>query len=108
MRTAITLLLLVSATPTNADDALRKEIGAIAKGISEAIKGLGHDAIAVGSFSGPVQFATGSGALIAKTLGDELTKNGLVVKDAASIEVKGEFDDVKDKQSGLLAARIKG
>jgi len=108
MRTTITLLLMLCATQANADDALRKELGAVAKGIAEAVKGLGHDAIAVGSFSGPVQFATGSGALVAKTLGDELSKNGLVVKEAASIEVKGEFDDVKDKQSGLLAARIKG
>jgi hypothetical protein len=101
-------LLLLSATPTNADDALRKELGAVAKGIAEAVKGLGHDAIAVGSFSGPTQFATGSGVLIAKSLGDELVKNGLIVNAAASVEVKGEFDDVKDKQSGLLAARIKG
>jgi hypothetical protein len=39
---------------------------------------------------------------------EELPKQGLAVKRVASVGVKGEFEDVKDKQSGLLAARIKG
>jgi hypothetical protein len=109
MRISITLFVLHFATvQANASDALRKELGAVAQGIAAAVKSLGHDSISVGGFNGPPQFATGSGALIVKTLGDELAKNGLVVKDAAQVEVKGEFDDVKDKQSGLLAARIKG
>lgn len=109
MRTTITLFALISATSSvHAEDALRKELGSVAKGIAEALKSLGHESVAVGEFNGPVQFATGSGALITKTLGDELAKNGLSVKESASVEVKGGFDDVKDKQSGLLAARIKG
>jgi hypothetical protein len=105
--TILTLGVLV-ASPARADDALRKELAAVAQGIAEAVKGLGHDAIAVGEFTGPAQLATSSGPVISKTLGEELSKNGVAVQRAASIGVKGEFEDVKDKQSGLLAARIKG
>src|SRR5262245_30677695 len=98
----------VVAGPVRADDALRKELAAVAKGIAEAVKGLGHDTVAVGEFTGPAQLATSSGPVIAKTLAEELPKNGVAVKRVAPIGVKGEFEDVKDKQSGLLAARIKG
>src|SRR5262245_53003793 len=98
----------VLAGPARADEALRKELSVIAKGIGEAVKGLGHDTIAVGEFTGPPQLATSSGPVIAKTLAEELPKNCVTVKRIAAIGVKGEFEDVKDKQSGLLAARIKG
>jgi hypothetical protein len=109
MRTTTTLFVLLSVIPAaRGDEALRKELAAVALGIAEAVKSLGHESISVGEFNGPAQFATGSGALITKTLGDELSKNGLAVKASAAVEVKGGFDDVKDKQSGLLAARIKG
>jgi hypothetical protein len=94
--------------PARADDALRTELATVAKGIAEAVKGLGHDAIAVGEFTGPAQLAASGGPLIVKVLSEELPKHGLPVKRAASVGVKGEFEDVKDKQSGLLAARIKG
>src|SRR5256885_6174310 len=96
------------AAPARADDALRTELAAIARGIAEAVKGLGHEAIAVGEFTGPAQLAASGGPVIAKTLTEELPKQGLEVKRVASVGVKGEFEDVKDKQSGLLAARIKG
>src|SRR5215218_8434236 len=96
------------AAPTRADDALRTELAAVAKGIAEAVKGLGHDAIAVGEFTGPAQLAASGGPVITKTLTEELPKHGLTVKRVATVGVKGEFEDVKDKQSGLLAARIKG
>jgi hypothetical protein len=99
---------VVLASPVRADEALRKELAVIAKGVAEAVKGLGHDTVAVGEFTGPAQLATSSGPVIAKTLSEELPKNGVAVKRVAPIGVKGEFEDVKDKQSGLLAARIKG
>jgi hypothetical protein len=94
--------------PARADDALRTELTAIAKGIAEAVKGLGHEAIAVGEFTGPAQLAASGGPLIVKTLTEELPKQGLTVQRVSPVGVKGEFEDVKDKQSGLLAARIKG
>jgi hypothetical protein len=96
------------ATPVRANDALRTELATIAKGIAEAVKGLGHEAITVGEFTGPTQFAASGGPVITKTLSEELPKQGVAVKSAATVNVKGEFEDVKDKQSGLLAARIKG
>ena len=91
----------------------RNDVGAsllfpLAKGIAEAVKGLGHEAIAVGEFTGPAQLAASGGPVITKTLTEELPKSGLAVKRVAPVGVKGEFEDVKDKQSGLLAARIKG
>ena len=98
----------VLAGPVRADEALRTELAAIARGIAEAVKGLGHDTVAVGEFTGPAQLATSSGPVITKTLAEELSKNGVAVKRVAAVGVKGEFEDVKDKQSGLLAARIKG
>src|SRR6516162_501655 len=91
------------AAPGRADNALRTELATIAKGIAEAVKGLGHEAIAVGEFTGPAQLASSGGPVITKTLTEELPKHGLAVKRVATIGVKGEFEDVKDKQSGLLA-----
>jgi hypothetical protein len=104
------VLLLFAAWPAaaRADEALRTELAVVAKGIAEAVQGLGHDAIAVGEFTGPAQLAASGGPVITKTLTEELPKHGLAVKRVATIGVKGEFEDVKDKQSGLLAARIKG
>lgn len=94
--------------PVRADEALRKELSTIAQGIAESVKALGHQTVAVGEFTGPAQLATSSGPVITKTLTEELPKHGVEVKRVAPIGVKGEFEDVKDKQTGLLAARIKG
>jgi hypothetical protein len=103
----LTVNLLLS-NPARAEDALRKELAIVARGIADALKGLGHDAVAVGEFRGPAQLATSSGPVITRTLSEELSRNGLTVKRVAQIGVKGDFEDVKDKQTGLLAARIKG
>jgi hypothetical protein len=99
---------LLLANPARADDALRQELAVVAKGIAQAVKGLGHEAIAVGEFTGPAQLGATGGPAIAKTLAEELAKNKVTVKGDAPVGVKGEFEDVKDKQTGLLAARIKG
>src|SRR5437764_10200024 len=79
------------AAPARADDALRTELAAIAKGIAEAVKSLGHEAIAVGEFTGPAQLAASGGPVITKTLTEELPKQGLEVKRVATVGVKGEF-----------------
>jgi hypothetical protein len=102
------LMLWALASPVRADDALRTELAAVAKGIAEAVKGLGHESVAVGEFTGPATLSASGGPVVAKTLAEELPKNGVAVNKFASVGVKGEFEDVKDKQSGLLAARIKG
>jgi hypothetical protein len=99
---------VVLAQSARADDALRTELVTVAQGIAEAVKGLGHEAIAVGEFTGPAQLSASGGPLIVKTLTEEMPKHGLAVKQGATVGVKGEFEDVKDMQSGLLAARIKG
>ena len=104
---ALTLWAALAA-PAQADDALRTELAAVAKGIAEAAKGLGHEAVAVGEFTGPGSLVASGGPVIAKTLAEELPKHGVAVRSAAPVAVRGEFEDVKDQQSGLLAARIKG
>src|SRR5215471_14057432 len=104
----ILVACLLSGGAARADDALRTELATVAKGIADAVKGLGHDTIAVGEFTGPAQLAASGGPVITKALTEELPKQGLTVKRVATVGVKGEFEDVKDKQSGLLAARIRG
>src|SRR5258707_590548 len=86
--------LLVTAAPARADDPLRTELAAVAKGIAEAVKGLGHESVAVGDFTGPAQLAASGGPVITKTLAEEIAKNGLSVKRVAPIGIKGEFEDV--------------
>src|SRR3954453_18668383 len=90
-------LLVALVAPARADDALRTELSAVAKGIAEAVKGLGHESVAVGEFTGPAQLAASGGPVISKTLAEEIVKNGLSVKRVAPVGIKGEFEDVKDK-----------
>ncbi len=102
------LSLLAAAAPARADDALRKELAVVARGIADAVKGLGHETLAVGEFTGPARLSASGGPLVARTLAEELRKNKVTVIGNAAVGVKGEFEDVKDQQTGLLAARIKG
>src|SRR5262249_37716603 len=87
---------------------LRDELAIVAAGLAKAVKEFGHEAIAVGEFTGPAQLPTSGGPLIAETLSEELRKAGLTVKRIAAIGVKGEYQDIKDKETGLLAAQIRG
>jgi hypothetical protein len=99
---------LVGVPAVRADNTLRKELAVVADGLAKAVKAFGHDAIAVGEFTGPPQLPTSGGPVIAQTLIEELNKKGLTVKRVAAVGVKGEYRDVKDKETGLLAAQIKG
>src|SRR4029079_15662533 len=109
-RFLLTAIVFLAALPSavRADEALRTELATIAKGIAEAVKALGHDTIAVGEFTVPAQLAASGGPVIVKTLAEELPKQGVTRNRVSTVGVRGEFEDVKDKQSGLLAARIKG
>jgi hypothetical protein len=96
------------ASPLRAGEGLRKELALVADGITKVVKEFGYDTIAVGEFTGPAELAASGGAVITQTLTEELHKKGLTVQLRAPIGLKGEFRDVKDKTTGLLAAQIKG
>src|SRR5947208_7486996 len=49
---ALTLWAALAA-PAQADDALRTELAAVAQGIAEAAKGVGHEGVAGAEFTGP-------------------------------------------------------
>jgi hypothetical protein len=104
----VTVILLSWASPLRAGEGLRKELELVADGITKVVKEFGYDTIAVGEFTGPPELAASGGAVITLTLTEELHKKGLAVQRRAPIGLKGEFRDVKDKTTGLLAAQIKG
>ena len=65
------------------------------------------DAIAVGDFRGPAKLAVELGPAIGKALTDDLKKLGVAVKRRAELEVNGEYRDVEDPKTKLMAVEIK-
>jgi hypothetical protein len=90
------------------NDSLRVEIDDMAKEVVETLKGESPPVVevAVGSFTGPATSDTSGGPLIQKTLCEALTKRGMKVQRTANVGIKGEYEDVKDAQSGLLAIQV--
>ena len=92
---------MVSTGRASAEDNLRLEMTALSQQIKDLLEKEKQDAIAVGEFSGPAHLP-GSGALIRKTLMEELTRKGVTVKvDARNFEVKGDYRDYLDPASDL-------
>jgi hypothetical protein len=101
-------LWVVAAVPVRAADSdLNKEMAEMAKKIKLLLDQKGQDAIAVGDFTAPAKLAASAGPAIAKALADELKKLEVTVKRRAELEVNGRYEDADDKQSKLLAVRIK-
>ena len=102
---ALMAALVLSMTSTGratATDNLRLEMTALSQQIKDLMEKEKQDAIAVGEFSGPAHLP-GSGALIRKTLTEELTKKGVTVKPgAANYEIKGDYRDYLDNASDDL------
>jgi len=90
-----------------AQENLRKELAPLAKKIKEVLDQQRQDAIAVGDFSGPAHLP-GNGALIRKTLEEELKKQGVNVQAGAkNFEVKGAFRDAADaRANGLVGVKL--
>lgn len=86
---------------------LNKELAEMAEKIKQLLDQKGLDAIAVGDFTAPAKLAASAGPMIAKTLSDELKTLGVSIKRRAAVEVNGRYQDVDDKDSRLLAVRIK-
>ena len=98
---------LAGPSPARAGDDLRVEMAEVAKQIKLLLDQRGQDAIAVGDFRGPAKLAASAGPAISKALADELKAIGVAVKRRAELEVNGEYHDVEDKASKLLAVQIK-
>jgi len=92
----------------HASSNLRFELAVVANELVGKLKEKGEDAVVIGQFTGPPQLSTSAGAGIAEVLTDELRKRGISVKRRARFGIKGEFQDVIDAQSNLLAAKISG
>jgi hypothetical protein len=90
-----------AATPMEA------KLAEVAEKVAEAVKGLGHDSVSIGQFTGPPQLATSAGPGIAKVLADELLKRDVTVKRRAELGVSGKFQQASDEKQRLIA-RIEG
>lgn len=111
LRAALRLLALALlaglAGPAGAAEDLDKEMAVVAKGIKQLLAGRGQDAIAVGEFTGPAHANSSGGAGIKLALMEQLQKMGVRVSRKAELEVKGDYLDVVDQQSSLIALRLK-
>jgi hypothetical protein len=101
------VLMAIHPRPVRANPNLSLEMAKMAEGLKKLLTSRGEDAIAVGQFTGPAASAASAGPAIVKALSEELQKAGVTVKRRANLEVKGEYVDVTDKQSGKLAALIR-
>ncbi|MFO0811015.1 MAG: hypothetical protein U0746_20490 [Gemmataceae bacterium] len=106
---AAALMLAALTTPLRAQNAsLRVEMEEMAKEVSQILQSLPTPvgAIRVGDFTGPATMETSGGSVIALALTESLPKHGIRIAHTAPVGIKGEYEDVKDKDSGLLAAQI--
>jgi hypothetical protein len=101
---AIVLAMLMLGGSASANESLRVELAAAAKNLKQFLAGQGQDSIAVGTFSGPPEAS--SGPLLSKLMAEELTRAGITVKLRAALIVEGNYIDVTDKSTKLLAAKL--
>lgn len=100
-------LVLALAGPAAALEALRPSLAEMSKQIAKLLQGRGETVVAVGAFTGPSRAAASSGPGIKSILIDELQKCGVRVQARANLEIKGDYLDVQDRDSQLLALRLK-
>ena len=101
------ILLLAASEATQAGEALRPSLADMSNEIAKLLRGRDEDTIAVGAFTGPSRVPSSSGPGIKKILIEELAKRGVRVQNRAKLEIKGDYLDVIDKDSQLLALRLK-
>jgi hypothetical protein len=106
-------LAALLAGPVHAADDLRQELAEAARGVAKLLADRGESAIALGQFTGPANFPTSAGPGIAMVLAEELQKQGIAVKQRATLGVKGEYlvsevQDPDDVTAKYLAVRVKG
>jgi hypothetical protein len=101
------LLLLTDAGRAPAVEALRPSLADMAKQVARLLAGQNEDAIAVGAFTGPSHTPASAGPGIKRVFIEELEKQKVHVRNRAKLEIKGDYRDVMDKNSQVLALRLK-
>jgi hypothetical protein len=100
-------MTLASGRPAHALEALRPSLKELSQKLADYLKGRDEKAIAVGAFTGPARTLSSSGPGIKQILIEELKKKDVEVSKDARLEVKGDYQDVEDKDSQLLALRLR-
>ena len=85
-----------------ASEAMRKELGPVAKSIHALLDEEAQTAVAIGDFTGPAQLDSNFGPGIANDLSDELTSLKVTIDKKASLSVKGRYALVEDKKKPEL------
>ncbi len=101
------MLLIVLAVPARAADDLDLELSIVAKGIKQLLDGRNLDSIAVGEFTGPARAVASGGTGIKHALMKQFHMLGIRVDRKAGLEVKGDFLDVEDTATKLVAVGLK-
>src|SRR5262249_45101088 len=101
------ILTLARVPPAHALEALRPSLKELSEKIARFLRGRDQESIAVGAFTGPARAPSSSGPGIKQILIEELEKQHVRVARKANLEVKGDYLDVLDKDSQLLALRLK-
>jgi hypothetical protein len=101
-------LTAAAARPPSARaaDTLDDELTAVADEFARVVKGLGENAITVGTFTPPRDSAFSGGPGIANTLTDKLTSLDLKVEPGARFTLQGDYSLGKDPDTGAISARI--
>lgn len=100
-------LLMILAVPAQAAEDLDLEMSVVAKEIKQLLDGHNLDSIAVGEFTGPARAAASGGAGIKHALIEQLKELGLRVDRKTEMEVKGDYFDVEDAKTKLVALQMK-
>jgi hypothetical protein len=100
-------LILANGQSAHALEALRPSLKELSQKIAGYLRGRDEKAIAVGAFTGPARIPSSSGPGIKQILIEELERQHVQVSKGARLEVKGDYLDVVDKDSQLLALRLK-
>jgi hypothetical protein len=88
-------------------EALRPSLRDMSVQLARLLKGRNEDVIAVGAFTGPAHCPASAGPGIKRILIEELEKLQIQVKRQAGLEIKGDYRDVTDKDSQVMALRLK-
>jgi hypothetical protein len=100
-------VLLFSAGRLQAAGNLRLELAKVARDIQKLLDDRKKTTLAVGAFTGPSRIDSSARPSIALLLPEELNKLGITVTRRAKLEIKGDYLDVDDRETGLLAAMLK-
>lgn len=90
-----------------AGDPLAEKLGTLADEVTATLKRSADDSVAVGNFAGPARIPANAGPGIVKALTAEFKKRDIRVTPKAKHELRGDYLDVIDKETGLTSLHLK-